>query len=106
MQALEDTGESGRRPRVRSVPEPEISRRVNEATGEEVPRGCPDGADRRAGAVPEAEGRDPAAAVLVAEAEDVVEDEDMLRKAREGAGGERTRGSERRPAESERCSVM
>ena len=53
------------------------------------------------------EGRYPAAAVLGAEAEDVVEDDDMsLRKAREGAGGERTRGSERRPAESERGSVM
>ena len=52
------------------------------------------------------EGRDPAAADLAPEAEDVVDDVDILRKAREKAGGERTRGSERRPAESERCSVM
>ena len=37
MQALGGIGESGRRPWVRSVPEPEISRRVDEATGEEVP---------------------------------------------------------------------
>ena len=52
------------------------------------------------------EGRDPAAADLAAEAEDVVDDVDILRRAREEAGGERTRGSERRPAESARCSVM
>ena len=31
------TGESGRRPWVRSVPEPEIARSVDEATGKEVP---------------------------------------------------------------------
>ena len=37
MSILEGTGEPGRRPRVRSVPEPEISRSVDEATGEEVP---------------------------------------------------------------------
>ena len=36
MSILEGTGEPGRRPR-RSVPEPEISRSVDEATGEEVP---------------------------------------------------------------------
>ena len=35
--ALGGTGESGRRPWVRSVPEPEISRSLDEATGEEVP---------------------------------------------------------------------
>ena len=52
------------------------------------------------------EGRDPAAVDLAAEAEDVVDDVDILRRVREEAGGERTRGSERRPAESERCSVM
>ena len=52
------------------------------------------------------EGRDPAAADLAPEAADVVDDVDILRKAREEAGGERTRGSERRPAESERCSIM
>ena len=53
-------------------------------------------------------GRDPAAADLAPEAEEKVVDEevDILRKAREEAGGERARGSERRPAESERCSVM
>ena len=50
--------------------------------------------------------RDPVAADLAPEAEDVVEDVDVLGKAREEARGERTRGSERRPAESERCSVM
>ena len=54
--------------------------------------------------VPRAEGRGPLAAVLGAE--DVVDDDDMLRKAREEAGREGARGSERRPAESERCSVM
>ena len=32
--------------------------------------------------------------------------EDILRRARDGAGGGRARGSERRPVESERCSVM
>ena len=37
MQTFEGTGESGRRPRVRSVPETEISRRVDETTGAEVP---------------------------------------------------------------------
>ena len=37
MLVLEGTGESGRRPRVPAVPEPEISRKVDEATGEEVP---------------------------------------------------------------------
>ena len=52
------------------------------------------------------EGRDPVAAGLAPEAEDVVEEVDILGKARDEAGGEKTRGGERRPAESERCSVM
>ena len=50
-------------------------------------------------------GRGPVAAGL--EVDDDVEDEDIaLGSAREKARGGRARGSERRPAESERCSVM
>ena len=102
--ALNGIGDSGRSPWVRSEPEPEIVRSVDETTGEEVPRGCPVSVTEWGEAGPRAEGRSPLAAVLVAG--DVVKGEDMLRGAREVAGREGARGGQRRPAEKERCSAM
>ena len=89
MKALGGTGESRRSPRVRSAPEPEISRKVAGATGEVLtgggvaavgdgaaifPKGCATGLA--------AEGE----VVLVAERAE----EDMLEEAREGAKGEKS----------------
>ena len=101
--ALGDTGASGRSPWVRSEPEPEIARRVDDDTDEGVPWGCPL-VTERGEAVPRAEGRSPLATVL--EAGEVVVGEDMLRGAREGSWRERARGGQRKPAEKERCSAM
>ena len=76
---------------------------MDEATGEEVPSGCPL-VTEEGEAVPRAEGRSPLATVL--EAGEVVVGEDMLREARKGSWRERARGGQRKPAEKERCPAM
>ena len=78
------SGAAGRNPRVRPVPEPELPRMSMEGTGE-VSRGGR-----------EAEGDGEAALLSVVEAE--VVGEDMLREARKGAKGAKSRGGYMRPA--------
>ena len=79
MKALGGTGESERSARVRSAPEPEISRKVVGATGEVLTGGSVAAVGDWAAIFPEE-----CAADLAAE-------DDMLGKARKGARGEKLR---------------
>ena len=127
--ALGGRGELGRDPRVRPVPEPEMSRKAVDATGEVLRGGCVaerDGgaamvlsADAEAGlltflieVVAEVDGGtamvlsvDVEAVLLVVLAAEVVR-EDMLREARRGARGENSRGGHMEPTVTGGCSVM
>ena len=89
VKALGDTGESGRSPRVRSAPEPEISRKVAGTTGEVLTGGGVAAVDDGAAIFPEG-----CAAGLAAEGEVVLvaerAEEDMLEEARKGAKGEKS----------------
>ena len=128
LRALGGRGELGRKPRVRPVPEPEMSRKGVDATGEVLRGGCvtegDDGAamdtvGAEAGlltflaeVVAEVDGG--AAMVLSVGAEEVllaflakeVVREDMLREARQGAGGEKLRGGHMGPAVKGGWSAM
>ena len=96
-----DSGEAGRNPRVRPVPEPEMSRIAVNGTGE-VPRG---------GCVAEGDGRAATVsvgveAVLLRVLPKEVVREDMLRAARKGARGEKSPGGHMGPAAKGGCSAM
>ena len=129
LKALGGRGELGRNPRVRPVPEPEMSRKAVDATGEVLRGGCVvegDGGaamvlsvDAEVGlltflteVVAEVDGG--AAMVLSVDAEAVlpaflvaeVVRENMLREARKGAGGEKSRGGHMEPAVKGCCSAM
>ena len=117
MKALEGTGKAGRRPRVRPAPEPEMSRRAAGTTGEVLTGGGMAEVDDGVAAVfPLSFGAGLAAegeavlveVVLAAEvalAAAVVE-ADMLREARKGARGEKSRGGYSRPAVKWGCSAV
>ena len=94
-------GEAGRNPRVRPVPEPEMSRIAVDVTGE-VPRGrCVAKGDGGAATVSVG-----VEAVLLGVLTVEVVREDMLREARKGATGEKSRGGHMGPAVNGGCSVM
>ena len=123
LKAFGGTGESGLNPRVRPVPEPEMSRKAVDATGEVLRGGCVAEVDGRAAMIFSMEAEavllgslaadDDAAMVLSEEAEAVllgflaaeVVREDMLREARKGAGGEKLRGRHIEPAVKGGCSA-
>ena len=90
LKALGGRGESGRNPRIRPLPEPEMSQKTVDAmhTGEVLRGGCVAEGDGGAAMVL-SEG---AEAVLLAVLAAVVVREDMLREAREGARGENRKG--------------
>ena len=110
LKALGGRGESGRNPRVRPVPEPEVSRKAVDATGEVLGGECVAEVDGGAAMVFSMEAEavllgflatyNDAAMVLSVEAEAVllgflateVVRKDMLREARKGAEGEKSRG--------------
>ena len=115
--------ESGRNPRVRPVPEPEMSREAVDATGEVLRGGCVAVVDGGAAMVFSMEAEavllrflaadGDAAMVLSMEAEAVllgflaaeVVREDMLREARKRAGGETFLGRHIEPAVKGGCSA-
>ena len=113
MRALGGTGRSGRSPRVRSAPEPDISRKVSGATGEVLTGGGMVAVDDGAAIFPEgcaaglvAEGE----AIWAAESEVVLvagsDGEDILGGARIGAKGEKSRGGYIGPAVNEGWSAI
>ena len=102
LKALGGRGESGRNPRIRPLPEPEMSQKTVDATGEVLRGGCVAEGDGGAAMVL-SEG---AEAVLLAVLAAVVVREDMLREAREGARGEKSRGGNLEPAVKGGCSAM
>ena len=124
LKALGGRGESGRSPRVRPVPELEMSRKAVDATGEVLRGGCVVEVDGGAAMVfcMEAEAvllgflaADGDAAMVVSmEAEAVLlrflaaemVREDMLREARKGTGGEKSRGGHIEPAMKRGCSAI
>ena len=115
LKALGGRGESGRSPPVRPVPEPEMSRKAVDATGEVLRDGCVAEVDGGAVMVFSMEAEavllgflaadGDADKVLSMEAEAVllgllaaeVVREEMLRKARKGVGGEKSRGGHIEP---------
>ena len=117
-------GESGRNPRVRSVPVPEISRKAVDATGKLLRGGCVAEVDGGVAMIFSIEAEavllgflaadGDAAMVLSMEAEAVllgflaaeVVREDMLRKARKRAGGEKSRGGQVEPGVRGGCSAI
>ena len=125
LKALGGRGELGRNPRVRPVPEPEMSRKAVDSTGEVLRGGCVaegDGGatmvlsvDAEAGlltfltVVVEVDGgaamvlSEGAEAVLLAVLAAEVVKEDMLREARKGTRGEKSRGGHMEPAGKGGC---
>ena len=87
------SGEAGRNPRVRPVPEPELARISVESAGEVSRGGREAEGDGRAATVSVGVG-----AVLVGVLTVEVVREDMLREARKGARGQKWRGGYRGPA--------
>ena len=102
LKALGGRGESGRNSRVPPVPGPEISRIAVDATGEVLRGGCVAEGDGGTASVL-SEG---AEAVLLAVLAVEVVREDMLREARKGARGEKSRGGHMGPAVKGGCSAM
>ena len=93
--------EAGRNPRIRLVPEPEMSRIAVDGTGE-VPRsGCVAEGDRRAATVFVG-----VEAVLLGVLTVEMVWSDMLREARKGARGEKSRGGHMGSAANGGCSAM
>ena len=84
------------------VPEPEISRKAVDATGEVLRGGCVAEVDGGAARVFSMEAETVLLGFLAA---DVVR-EHMLRKARKGAGGEKSRGGHIEPAVKEGCPAI
>ena len=95
------SGEAGRNPRVRPVPEPELSRISVDGTGEVSRGGREADGDGRVAMVSVGVG-----AVLLGVLTVEVIQEDMLREARKGARGEKSRGGHMRPAVNGGCSAM
>ena len=123
LKAFGGRGESGLNPRVRPVPEPEMSRKAVDATGEVLRGGYVVEVDGGAAMVFSMEAEavllgflatdGDAAMVLSMEAEAVllgfwaaeVVREDMLREARKGTGGEKLRERHIEPAVKGGCSA-
>ena len=95
-----DGRDSWRSPRVRPVPEPETSQIAVDGTGEVLRGGCVAEGDGGAATVL-SEGAE--AVVLTVLAAEVVR-EDMLREARKGARGEKSREGHMGPAAKRGCS--
>ena len=102
LKALGGRGESGRNPRVRPVPEPEMSRIAVDGTDEVLRGGCVTEGDDGAATVLSEGAEAVLLAVLVVE----VVREDMLREARKGTRGKKSRGGRMGPAVKGGCSSM
>ena len=124
LKALGGRGESERNPRVRPVPEAEMSRKAVDSTGEVLRGGCVTEVNGGAAMVFSMEAEavllgflaaDGDAAMILSMEEEAVSlrflaaevvREDMVRKARKGAGGEKSRGGHIEPAVEGGCSAI